>query len=391
MILNPEKYRPSFELNLFSDLLKNTSFKKASEGHLNKISLDHHHESTLAFLTNGIQINHKNSPSLFDAFCDVKKKLKINSSNIDLYIENNPSINAGLAFIKKSRYVVFLNSGLVNLLNLEEIKFVIGHELGHLKYQHHKIVKNPGKRCLPIFTIRLFEHSRYAEISADRCGLISVESLKVAKSALLKIATGTNLNYLCEDSIGIKVQLNAIKDILNSNKGLIDEKLSHPYSLIRIYALEKFNNFILNKDNAINEIDKKIFGLLSALNPKMNHKKNEIIINACFWVSYSDVKNLKIEKENIEGICDPVILRKVLSSSSKVKNKVKYFKGCFHEMIKNQTSLSLSDKSDILDKVCSIAMADGELQNAEEKAIKEIALVMDLTSAYVDSVIKKFK
>jgi len=60
-------------------------------------------------------------------------------------------------------------------------------------------------------------------------------------------------------------------------------------------------------------------------------------------------------------------------------------------MIKNQTSLSLSDKSDILDKVCSIAMADGELQNAEEKVIKEMALVLGLTSAYVDSVIKKFK
>ena len=390
MLINPEKIRPSFELDLYNDLLNNASFKKASEGHLNKISLDHSHENTLAFLTNGIRINHKNSPSLYDAFCEVKKKLKINSSNIDLYIENNPSINAGLAFIKKSRYVIFLNSGLVNLMDLEEIKFVIGHELGHLKYQHHKIIKNPGK-CLPIFTIRLFEHSRYAEISADRCGLIAVESLEVAKSALLKIATGTNLDYICKESIGMKVQLNAIKDILSSNQGLIDEKLSHPYSLIRIYALEKFNNFISKKDNGINEIDNKILSLLSALNPKMNHKKNEIIIYACFWVSYSDVKNLKIEKENIEGISDPVMLNKVSSSSSKVKNKVKYFKDGFLKRIKDKSALSLSDKSDILDKVCSIAMADGELQKAEEKAIKEIALKIDLTKSYVDSVIKKFK
>ena len=97
---------------------------------------------------------------------------------------------------------------------------------------------------MPIFTIRLFEHSRYAEISADRCGLLSAGSLDSAKSALLKIATGTDLQYLEEDSIGINVQINEIKDILKSNAGLIDEKLSHPYSLIRIHALEKFNNFI---------------------------------------------------------------------------------------------------------------------------------------------------
>jgi hypothetical protein len=54
MLINPEKIRPSFELDLYNDLLNNASFKKASEGHLNKISLDHSHENTLAFLTNGI-------------------------------------------------------------------------------------------------------------------------------------------------------------------------------------------------------------------------------------------------------------------------------------------------------------------------------------------------
>ena len=41
MLINPEKIRPSFELDLYNDLLNNASFKKASEGHLNKISLDY--------------------------------------------------------------------------------------------------------------------------------------------------------------------------------------------------------------------------------------------------------------------------------------------------------------------------------------------------------------
>ena len=74
----------------------------------------------------------------------------------------------------------------MNLLNLDEIKFVIGHELGHLKYQHHKIIKDQEKKSLPIFTIRLFEHSRYAEISADRCGLVVAESLDSAKKCIVK-------------------------------------------------------------------------------------------------------------------------------------------------------------------------------------------------------------
>ncbi len=390
-MINPNNFRPSFELNLFNDLLKNNSFNKASESHLKKISLDHSQKNTLDFLTNGIRINNNNSPLLHKTFNEIKKKLGIGRMNVDLFIENDPSINAGLAFIKKSNYIVFLNSGLLNLLNLNEVKFIIGHELGHLKYQHHRIIKNPKKRSLPIFTIRLFEHSRYAEISADRCGLLSAGSLDSAKSALLKIATGTDLQYLEEDSIGINVQINEIKDILKSNAGLIDEKLSHPYSLIRIHALEKFNNFIEDESVDLKKIDGSLLKLLSYLNPKMNNKKNILMVYACFWVSYSDKKSLKIEKENIEGICDPVVLNKILDDSFEIKNKLKYFSNNFKKKYKEFSIKSLSDKSDILDKVCSVAMADGKIQDAEINAMKEISREMDVTSSYVDSLVKKFK
>ena len=390
-MINPNNFRPSFELNLFNDLLKNSSFNKASESHLKKISLDHSQKNTLDFLTNGIRINDNNSPLLYKTFNEIKKKLAIGRLNVDLFIENDPSINAGLAFIKKSNYIVFLNSGLMNLLNLDEIKFVIGHELGHLKYQHHRIIKNPNKKSLPIFTVRLFEHSRYAEISADRCGLVGVGSLNTAKSALLKIATGTDLQYLEEDSIGVNVQINDIKNILKSDEGLIDEKLSHPYSLIRIHALEKFNNFIEGKSVDLKKIDDSLLKLLSYLNPKMNNKKSILMVYACFWVSYSDKKNLKIEKDNIEGICDPVILNKIDSDSLKIKNKLKYFRNNFIRKYKEFSRITLSDKSDILDKVCSVAMADGEIQDAEINAMKEIAREMDILSSYVDSLIKKLK
>ena len=67
-MINPNNFRPSFELNLFNDLLKNSSFNKASESHLKKISLDHSQKNTLDFLTNGIRINDNNSPLLYKTF-----------------------------------------------------------------------------------------------------------------------------------------------------------------------------------------------------------------------------------------------------------------------------------------------------------------------------------
>ena len=98
-----------------------------------------------------------------------------------MYVHNSPEVNAGCIFLAQGSYAVFLNAGIINLMEEEELKFVIGHELGHLKFEHHKIIKQPGKSISPAFTLRLFEHSRYAEISADRCGYIACDSLRAVE------------------------------------------------------------------------------------------------------------------------------------------------------------------------------------------------------------------
>jgi uncharacterized tellurite resistance protein B-like protein len=121
----------------------------------------------------------------------------------------------------------------------------------------------------------------------------------------------------------------------------------------------------------------------------MNKKKNILLINACLWISYSDKANLKLEMENIEGFCDPSILPEILEESKFSKNKTNWYKKNFLAMLKSMDKLSLSEKSDILDKVCTIAMADGILQKKELIVIEKISSILGFTKNYVDSVIKK--
>jgi len=394
--MKPNAFRPQFEFELYDNLLRNSFYKKISEEQLNKVSLAHQQEQTFAFLTNGILINSMNSPALFAAFEIAKRKLKIsNRVKIDLYIENNPEINAGIAFLGDKKYAIYLNSGLINLLNIEELKFVIGHELGHFKYKHHKIIKKSTKKILPSLLLRLYEHSRYAEIAADRCGLIACSSSKTAKSSLLKIATGSDLKYFNSDVTEYKNQIKEIKKLLSNDNSLINEKLSHPYSLIRIYAIEVFEKAFFKKtsDNIseFEQVDKKILSLLSVLNPKPNNYKNKLTIYASFWVSYSHIKNLTIEKENIENISDPVILNKILKESKNMPDKERFFKDSFVRNIKKGNNLSLSDKSDILDRICSVAACDGQIQTKENDVIYKISNLLDLKENYVKSVIRKFE
>lgn len=392
MNINPNKIRPTFEQVLYEHLLKNKAFRKSSERKLGKISSDHTHETHFDFLTNGVLINEINSNELFAAFNEVKKILGVNKKVIDLFIANDLSVNAGIVFLGGSKYIIYLNSALVNLLTLNEIKFVIGHELGHLKYKHHKIIKDHDKKIQPSTLIRLYEHSRYAEIAADRCGLLACKSIENSKTTLMKLASGTNLSFLSIRSSGFKNQLDSIKKSLLKNNSLINEKLSHPYSLIRIYALEKFYN-AMNKDILTNEhivkIDEEIFSTLKYLNPKMNKKMDELLIYACLWVSYSHKKNLKLERETIENLCDPVTLNKITAKSKNIENKKNYYKNLFTDTLCINSQLSLSEKSGILDKVCSIALADNFLQIEEKNTMNEIIKLLGINKSYLESIIKK--
>ena len=391
-----QSFRFSQEEIIYVELLKNRNFKKASEEALSSISLKHSPETLFSLATDGFELTKNSSPKLFEKFISAKKLLKINpKTKISLYIRNDQQINAGCIFLNKDQYAVYLNSGIINLMNLEELKFVIGHELGHLKYQHHKIMKEPGNRTPPVIQIRLFEHSRYAEISADRCGLFVADSLDVCKNALLKLGTGTDLSLIEFSENDTSVEIESIKEHLETNEGLINEKLSHPYSQMRLYALESFNDFLCSQqknESSLEEIDNDITEVLSLLNPKIDKLKSLAFIYGSLWVSYSHDKNTRIELEKIEGICDPIYLSEVITSSKKEKNKSRYFEKKFISIIESkECNLSLSEKSDLLDKINLVASADSDLHKNEREVLYKVAKLLDMPKSYVDAIIKKIE
>ena len=321
-----------YEQELYDYLLSSENYHRISEEALVSISLEHKQQTQFNLLATGIMLNEFNSPELHQAFIKAIKLLDLEREDLDisLYVVSDQSINAGCIFLGKDDYAVYLNAGLVNLLDLDELSFVIGHELGHLKFLHHKIIKDPDTKISPFLTMRLFEHSRYAEISADRCGLLCVNSsIEIAKRVLLKLATGTNLGFINTENFSADRQIKLINDLINSHKNLINERMTHPHSQIRIFALEHFNELI-NKNNITSEdiekCDSKIFDVLSLLNPKLDNNKNNILIYGCLWVSFShknNIENRNAEIEYIKDICDPMLVDQILNETSKIANKDK--------------------------------------------------------------------
>jgi Zn-dependent protease with chaperone function len=120
----------------------------------------------------------------------------------ELYITQTPLVNA-MAVGFEHPFVV-VNSGMLETLTEEEVRSVLGHELGHIMSGHPTyttiaiILMYFGVSNLPFlaaaailpFQLALLEWYRKSEFSADRAGLLTVQSLDTVMSTEMKLAGG---------------------------------------------------------------------------------------------------------------------------------------------------------------------------------------------------------
>lgn len=121
----------------------------------------------------------------------------------DLYIQAGGSINAFTAGVQ--RPIVVLNAGCIDCLSTDEIFFVIGHELGHIKSGHvlyrqigavlpmvgnfvSRMTVGFGGLVSTALEAALLNWQRMSELTADRAGLLACQNRDAAISAMVKIA-----------------------------------------------------------------------------------------------------------------------------------------------------------------------------------------------------------
>lgn len=157
----------------------------------------------------------------------------------EVYILNNPEANAyAPAFGAEARPLVVLHSGIVSLLRPNELAFTLGHELGHLGLGHSSRPRRHGPSN-EYDALRERSRQRYAEISADRVGLLAVRSVYTSANVMIKLASGLSSEYLALDVDGFVNQLGD-----EEGQRLHGWRLSqsHPSLPMRMWALIQFSN-----------------------------------------------------------------------------------------------------------------------------------------------------
>ena len=183
---------------------------------------------------------------------------------LELYVFSSPRFNAACFKPEDGRLFVMFSSSLLESFDAAELRFVMGHELGHHVYRHHDIPIGyilRGAKPPPDLALRLFTWSRYAEISADRAGAYCARDIEGVSRSLFKLAsglTGKTIQFHLEDFLD-QVDDMQVEDAEPGQGAPREDWFStHPFSPLRVKALQLFDRSALMRDGGRSAADLEV-------------------------------------------------------------------------------------------------------------------------------------
>ena len=160
----------------------------------------------MEYLGGAIRVGDRQYPRVYRLFAESAATLDL-AELPDLYVQYNRSING--ACIGMAKPFIVINSGCLELLDDEELRCLIGHEVGHLMSGHavYRTMLNIltgwairvawlpiGAVALQVIIGALREWWRKAELSADRAGLLASQDPAASLRLSMKLAGGGDLS-----------------------------------------------------------------------------------------------------------------------------------------------------------------------------------------------------
>ena len=205
-------------------------------------------------LGSAVRVDSRQFPRLFRVYTEAATVLDVEQVP-ELYVAASPFLNA--ATIGLDRPVIVVNSALLDTLDDDELRFIVGHELGHVGSGHAvyrtilllltglstSLFSVPfGALGLRAITAALSEWSRKSELSGDRAGLLACQDPDVGLRVHLKLASGGDSSQLSAESFLQQAddyhESEDIRDLIL--RVLIVENMNHPFAVARAGELRRW-------------------------------------------------------------------------------------------------------------------------------------------------------
>ena len=206
----------------------------------------------LMFLASSVRASNEQYPHLYQLLLDGAAILDLPEVP-ELFITQDPQPNA-MALGSDKPFIV-ITTGLVDLLDAEEHRFVIGHELGHVLSGHAVyrtmlyILTSLAARLawfaigyigLKVIITGLEEWYRKSELSCDRAGVLACQDPSAGRRALMKLAGGSRISELSPDEFLKQArEYDAVPDVREGFLKMLQMLgTTHPFAVVRFAELD---------------------------------------------------------------------------------------------------------------------------------------------------------
>jgi Zn-dependent protease with chaperone function len=205
----------------------------------------------LTYLAGAVKVSERQFPHVYELVRDGSYILDLPDVP-DCFVAQDPTVNA-MALGRDKPFIV-ITTGMINLYDPEELRWVIGHELGHI-LSGHAVYRTMLLILLRLATRAAFlplvlafaaiiwgleEWFRKSELSCDRAGLLAGQDVDAARRALMKLAGGAYLSELNPDAFREQAhEYDAVPDLRDSILKILQlQGNTHPFAVVRFAELD---------------------------------------------------------------------------------------------------------------------------------------------------------
>ena len=314
---------------------------------------------------------------------------------LELYVYSSPQFNAACFKPENDRLYVMFSSSLLEGFTSQELKFVMGHELGHHVYDHHAVpvgyLLRGEQRPDPQLALELFAWSRYAEISADRAGAHCAQDMDAVARSLFKLSSGLTskvVEFSLDDFVAQVDDMQAVDQEPGQGAPQSDWFSTHPFSPLRVKALKLFErselysgkdskddlemgvqsvlslmepSYLEARTDTAETMRRLLFaGLIAVADAEAGISDEELAVFAKFFGKYAFTDKLDIEKIKLT----------IEDRAAEVRAKA-----------------SQTQAMQILHDMCLMAQADGGVHDSERLVLESIASFLDVPSSFICQVV----
>ncbi len=346
-------------------------------------------------LATSVRLTPSMAPDIAKMADECVEKLGV-SLPLELYVYSSPQFNAACFKPENERLYVMFSSSLLEGFNSQELKFVMGHELGHHVYDHHAVpigyLLRGQQRPDPQLALELFAWSRYAEISADRAGAHCAQHMDAVASALFKLSSGLTskvIEFSLNDFVAQVDDMMIDDQEPGQGAPQSDWFSTHPFSPLRVKALKLFEkselyggkgskadlevgvqsvlslmepSYLEAKTDTAEAMRRLLFaGLIAVADAHGGITSEELEVFAKFFGKYAFSEKLHIEK----------IKETITRRAKEVKEKA-----------------SDTRRMQVLHDMCLMAQADGGVKAGERLVLDQMALLLEIPVSFIDQALQ---